>query len=140
MSQSQSAAPILGTMASAIQTAIKSTQAGPVDRALGVATSLGLSLAVLRLVGSTYNASRRLEVDVDKESSSSNSGGSIARFFASYMRRLLRTLLMGDESELLDDVDPSPSSCITHSGSCHCNSVVFEVLAPRCLALSLIHI
>ena len=134
MSQSQSAAPILGTMASAIQSAIKSTQAGPVDRALGVATSLGLSLAVLRLVGSTYNASRRLEVDVEEESSRSNSGGSIARFFASYMRRLLRTLLIGDESELLDDVDPSPSSCITHSGSCHCNSVVFEVLAPRCLA------
>eukprot|EP00980_Cylindrotheca_fusiformis_P031614 scaffold26688_cov137-Cylindrotheca_fusiformis.AAC.3 len=123
-------------MASAIKTSLKNAgSAGPADRALGAAASLGLCLAILRLVGSAYGASSRLEngdqFGAVKSPSSRSSTGSASNFIVSYVRNFLRRMLLAEED--LDIMDPNPSSYITHAGSCHCQSVVFEVVAPRSL-------
>ena len=61
MSETHSVAPLFTSIANAIMMSLKNSKAGPVDRALGAAASLGLSLAILRLVGSSYSSSNRLE-------------------------------------------------------------------------------
>jgi hypothetical protein len=134
MADSQSVAPILGSMATAIKASLKNP--GSSD-AMGAAASLGLCLAILRVVGSAYSASKHLEnggqYDGAKTSSAS-SAGSLSHFIMSYVTKFLRRVLLADDADIMeDDLDLNPSSCITHAGSCHCDSVAFEVVAPRCL-------
>lgn len=137
MSDTKSLAPMLGSMATAIKASLKSQgTAGPVDRAMGAAASLGLCLAILRVVGSAYGASRHLEngESYNAAASSKTSAGSLSHFLLSYVRNFLRRMLLEDDLDVFDDdVDPNPSSTITHGGSCHCGAVAFEVIAPRCL-------
>lgn len=138
MPDSQSVAPILGSMATAIKASLKNPgTAGSADRALGAAASLGLCLAILRVVGSAYGASSRLENGDQFDganAASSSSAGTLSHFIMSYMRTFLRRILLAEDADVMEDeLDPNPSSCITHAGSCHCDSVVFEVVAPRSL-------
>jgi hypothetical protein len=117
-----------------------------VDRALGAAASLGLSLAILRFVVSAYKAAKRLEGGQDDrggpKKETGGNGEAVSDAFYSYFRRLLRRFLLDDENDSAtigkeDDYDYNTAgdgAIITHQGSCHCESVQFEVLAPRCLA------
>jgi hypothetical protein len=139
MADPQSVAPILGSMASAVIASLRNpSQAGPVDRAMGATASLGLCLAVLRVVGNAYKTSRHLENGDPYEASGNNTHkrggltGSVGHFLYAYMRKFLRRVLEDEDVDIMDD-DFNPSSHITHAGSCHCGSVDFEVVAPRCL-------
>jgi len=129
-------------MATAMKSSIKtdgSTGGNSADRALGAAASLGLCLAILRVVGSAYTASRHIENGESKERPSSphkSTSRTISHFLLSYVRNFLKKYLMEDDVDAFDDdfddgVDPNPSSTIAHAGSCHCGEVVFEVVAPR---------
>ena len=81
----------------------------PMDRALGVAATLALSLALLRLAG------HALRYDGQEEAPSSFSS----------IKGLLRTILL--------DLYPSRQAegqdqeWIVHRGSCHCKAIQFEV-------------
>jgi hypothetical protein len=136
MTDSQSVAHILGTMATAIKVSLKNP--GSSDT-MGAAVSLGLCLAVLRVVGSAYRSSTHLENGdqfdaANNKTSSASSAATLSHFIMSYMTKFLRRVLLADDADIMeDDLDPNLSSCITHAGSCHCDSVQFEVVAPRCL-------
>jgi hypothetical protein len=118
-----------------------------IDRALGAAASLGLSLAILRLVVFAYKAAKRFEngaetgegdgddvdepvdrfkiVGMESLDFASNAGSA----FYNYLRMLLRRLLLHEHHH---DSNTSRSrndtgTVITHQGSCHCRSVQFEV-------------
>jgi len=85
----------------------------PMDRALGVAATLALSLALLRLAG------HALKYDGQEEAPSSFSS----------IKGVLRTILL--------DLYPSRQAegqdqeWIVHRGSCHCKAIQFELIAPK---------
>jgi hypothetical protein len=111
-------------------------QGSSVDRALGAAASLGLSLAILRLVVQAYKAvkSQSLENNEGQPAVENISRGStLSAAFFGYMRRVLRRILIDDGHDSNID-NYNDGAMITHQGSCHCESVCFEAVAPRCLA------
>lgn len=129
-------------MANAMKSSIRtpsSTGGSSTDRAVGAAASLGLCLAILRVVGYSYSSSKHIEGEDSKSklsSPSKSAGGTISHFLLSYVRHFLKKMLLEDDVDAFDDnfddnLDPNPSSSITHAGSCHCGAVVFEVQAPR---------
>lgn len=133
-------------MATAMKSSIKTNTidgGSSTDRALGAAASLGLCLAILRVVGSAYTASRHIENGESSKDRANtpnkSSSRTLSHFLLSYVRNFLKKMLLEDEVDAFDDfddnfddnVDPNPSSTITHDGSCHCGSVEFEVVAPR---------
>ena len=123
---------------SALSRGASSKQQGLVldcDRALGAAASFGLSFAVLRLVAHAYQTMQ----SESTENSTLYGGGVSSRVLSigllGYFRRFLRRILIDDDTRhdsTLDNV--SDGKMITHQGSCHCESVCFEAVAPRCLA------
>ncbi|CAJ1936323.1 unnamed protein product [Cylindrotheca closterium] len=126
-------------MKSSIQNSSSTGGGASTDRVLGAAASLGLCLAILRVVGFSYTASRHLENGESKDKPSSpskSSSATISHFLLSYVRHFLKKMLLEDDVDSFDDnfddnLHPNRSSSITHAGSCHCGCVVFEVVAPR---------
>jgi hypothetical protein len=140
--------PILTTLAYSIS----QRNRGPahkdasIDRALGAAASLGLSLAILRLVVFAYKAAKRFENGGEAGESDSDAvdepvdrlkivgmdldfASSAGSAFYNYLRTLLRRLLLHEHHH---DSGTTRSrndtgTVITHQGSCHCRSVQFEV-------------
>jgi hypothetical protein len=126
-----------------------SPQAGSVDRAIGAAASLGMSLAILRLVFSAFKAVKGVEgaapnadtSDLKPTERTKGYGGAVSDAFYGYIRRLLRKILLDETHDsgtlgntLEDPFTANDGVIITHQGSCHCESVRFEIIAPRCLA------
>jgi len=103
------------------------------DRALGAAASLGLSLAILRLVVHAYKAMKGLENSEGHAGENGSPGSVLSSAIFGYMRRLLRNMLIDDGHDSTVD-HYNDGAMITHQGSCHCESVCFEAIAPRCLA------
>jgi hypothetical protein len=132
MSDHDSLAPLLGSLTSAFVKSRRpgAPQTGSVDRALGAAASLGLSLAILRLVVFCAKAAKRLESSSDdlNQLSSLESAGNV---WYSFMRNLIRRLLQEDDSHKdskgSSGIEGDGGAIITHQGSCHCESVQFEV-------------
>jgi hypothetical protein len=147
MTDNESLAPILGSLAAAFtrnnrSRLATSPQTQPVDRALGAAASLGLSLAILRLVVYAYKTAKRLEgggqVGEGQEETDSlyakelnlNEGISIGSAWYSFVRRLLQRVVLLDSHDSAVSATPNSETdgiIITHQGSCHCKSVHFEV-------------
>lgn len=111
-----------------------------VDNLLGVAASMGLGVAAVRWLLNIY---RRPALEADLGGSDSEiivvQSGSFDAFL-SLIRRSLRRLLLDPEElrqyesiNLPDEVHVVDGALITHQGSCHCNSVRFEIRAPRTL-------
>jgi hypothetical protein len=129
MSDHDSLAPLLGSLTSAFTQSRRpgAPQTGSVDRALGAAASLGLSLAILRLVVFCAKAAKRLETSDDpNQLSSLESAGNV---WYTFMRNIIRRLLQEDsprDSKGSAGIE-SDGAIITHQGSCHCESVHFEV-------------
>ena len=131
--------PLLGGMVSTITKSGKSGIHGPqqVDRALGAVASFGLSLAILRFVVSAYKAVKRFDGGENNQNKvTSGTGEAMSSSFYNYIRRVLRRFLLDGENDSSDEQDyrTGDGAIITHQGSCHCESVQFELLAPRCLA------
>jgi hypothetical protein len=133
MSDHDSLAPLLGSLTSAFAKSRRpgAPQTGSVDRALGAAASLGLSLAILRLVVFCAKAAKRLESSSDDPNqfqlASPESAGNV---WYSFMRNLIRRLLQEDshtDSKGSTGIEGDGGAIITHQGSCHCESVHFEV-------------
>ena len=87
----------------------------PVDRALGAAATLGLSIVILRLVAQAFKAARH-----EGEGSSST-----LRIVQGIIRGLFAT-----GSEKHEAVDTKK---VLHKGSCHCRAVAFEVREEKLL-------
>lgn len=121
------------------------------DQALGYAATLGLSLAVYRLVAAMLRGNRRSVDDDDRSaddtSSSSRSILSLPSFLLTFLRAaLFRKIRDGDSYHRAaygrdnhqqkkgagkkkgeDTAGPD----MQHRGSCHCASIRFTLLAPR---------
>lgn len=135
--QSSSAAGGLGSTTSSRSSTslILSKATGPfssleLDSALGAAATVGASLFLLRLAVYSYNAIL-------------GSDDGTSRFsLMGWIRSLLRKLLLDEPNSVSivpavkDQEDENDRTIISHQGSCHCESIQFEVLAPRTLVAS----
>jgi hypothetical protein len=131
MSDHDSLSPLLVSLTSAFTKSRRpgAPQTGSVDRALGAAASLGLSLAILRLVVFCAKAAKRLESSDDpNQLSSLESAGNV---WYAFMRNLIRRMLQEDDASPKDSKGSAgmegDGAMITHQGSCHCESIHFEV-------------
>jgi hypothetical protein len=84
----------------------------PMDRALGAAATVALSLAVLRLAGQALNAA--------KDSIGDQEEGS---WPFSIITGLIRSIVFDTSKQLGGD----NHEWIAHRGSCHCKAIQFEV-------------
>jgi hypothetical protein len=119
------------------------------ERAVGYSAITGTSLVVLRVLlyafrlvqGSSNNSIGDDEIsdcttdDVVITKRARTTSNSILGIF----RRTLRRILLDDEptaisKDTIDHEEVTDGPLITHQGSCHCESIQFTVLAPRCLA------
>lgn len=82
----------------------------PVDRALGAAATLGISIAILRLV----TRALRSNIRQGEEHREQN--------LYPLIKGILRNLLMLIHKEEQDAID-----FVKHVGACHCRSIEFEV-------------
>lgn len=135
---SESVGPFLGSIADSLSKNGRYTYSGAspqsVDRALGAAASLGLSLTILRLFSLAYTTVKGAGDAGDDVGKRNEATG----LFYNYIRLWLRRFLLdeGEDLKALENnggVAISGGAVITHQGSCHCESVAFEILAPRCL-------
>jgi hypothetical protein len=101
------------------------------DSALGAAVSLGASLFLLRVAVYSYGTIRGTDDGTSKLS------------LMSWIRSLLRKLLLDDPnitttivSAVPDQDEENDYTIVSHQGSCHCESIQFEVLGPRTLMAS----
>jgi len=107
------------------------------ENPLGAVAVLSMSVGVIRLMLSSYRGPPNDEVDSDDApiAKTTEGGG-----FSSYIRHALRRMLL-DADELaqyelnrpMDEMNVADGALITHVGSCHCNTVQFEIRAPRTL-------
>jgi hypothetical protein len=123
------------------------------ERAVGYSAITGTSLVALRVLlyafrlvqGSTNNSIVDDEISdcttddvvITKTKRARTTSNSILSIF----RRTLRRILLDDEpptaiskDTTIDQEEMTDGPLITHQGSCHCESIQFTVLAPRCLA------
>ena len=118
------------------------------DQALGYAATLGLSLAVYRLVAAMVRGggSRRSSVDDDGSQSSSSGILGLPSFLLTFLRAaLFRKIQDGDSyhraaygrdgtngsSSKKKKADVSAGPDMQHRGSCHCGSIRFTVSLER---------
>ena len=129
MADHASFSPFVGSLSSALartQNKRLSPPTGSLDRALGAAASLGLSLAILRFVVYAYKTFKRLENEEENRSFLYNTGIT----FSSLVRQLLRSILLNDVDDSKEHdsaASQNEGTVISHVGSCHCESIHFEV-------------
>lgn len=112
-----------------------------IDQAFGVAATLGLSVTIARwLLGAGNQRQIPNEEIRDRNGRVIAVQGGIIFAIASFFRRSMRRLLLSaeelrhyDSLAFSDEVMIIDGSIITHQGSCHCQSVRFEMKAPRTL-------
>lgn len=110
-----------------------------IDQAFGVAATLGLSVTIARwLLG--VGQHRQIRDEEHRDGRVIVVPGGIMFAIASFIRRSLRRLLLSaeelrhyDSLAFPDELHIVDGSIITHQGSCHCQSVRFEMKAPRTL-------
>jgi hypothetical protein len=90
-----------------------------VDRALGAAATLGLSIVILRLVAQAMKSVQQSDND-EQESSST------FKIIQEILKGLFQRKQQQEEKAVLDET-------VIHTGSCHCRAVAFELAAPRTL-------
>lgn len=100
--------PFLGPWWMALFSSGSGSSHRPGDRALGAAATLGLSIVILRLVAQALKAVQR------------NGGESPAL-------KVVQGLLKGLFAAREDEMTEADKQIVLHKGSCHCQSVAFEV-------------
>jgi hypothetical protein len=109
------------------------------ENILGAAASLSLGVGIIRLLLSSYRKPVNSDIDSDHGDAIAVRGGVTNAVLRSIRHALRRLLLDADELDQyeskrpVDEVNVTDGSFITHQGSCHCNSVQFEIRAPRTL-------
>lgn len=107
----------------------------PLEQLLGISAVAGASVVVVK--ATLYAMGPKKKVDSD----SLNRSASLS--LLSVFRRLLRRLLLDDDpsttspreaSPQKEAMSPGDGKVISHQGSCHCESIQFRFLAPRCLS------
>jgi hypothetical protein len=109
------------------------------DNPLGVAATLSLGVGILRWLVSSYRKPVIADDDTDDGDVPVERGSKVDVVLSS-VRYALRRLLL-DEHELeqyetinrVHEIHVVDGALITHQGSCHCQSVQFEIRAPRTL-------
>lgn len=87
-----------------------------IDRALGMVATLGVSVAILRLILYAVRLKRR---------------GSLPLFLHPILQVVLKTLYF-DEDQVADGVDDDEDrELVRHLGSCHCKVIQFELWAQK---------
>ncbi|KAG7365384.1 hypothetical protein IV203_038587 [Nitzschia inconspicua] len=106
----------------------------PLEQVLGFSAVAGASVVVVKVTLYIMGSKKKPE---DSESLSRSASISLLGMF----RRFLRRLLLDEPSPTSRDaiasenegMSPSDGKVISHQGSCHCESIQFRFLAPRCL-------
>ncbi|MGK3748511.1 MAG: hypothetical protein ACI8RD_000803, partial [Bacillariaceae sp.] len=118
------------------------------ERAVGYSAITGTSLVALRVLlyafrlvqGSSNNSIGDDEIsDCTTDDVITKRARTTSNSILSIFRRTLRRILLDDEptaisKDTTDHEEVTDGPLITHQGSCHCESIQFTVLAPRCLA------
>ena len=105
----------------------------PMDRALGAAATLALSLAMLRFVGQAIKSTHeRNETAEDSALSSSSKLSSTLTLLLSAIRKglwriLSLTITNNHSNNHSNECRDDTQEWIVHRGSCHCNAIQFEV-------------
>jgi hypothetical protein len=119
------------------------------EQVIGVSAMAGTSLLVFKIAMYAVR-SKGDNDDYDSADSSDDDdhhhqqqqqqlGRAASLSLLGFIRRILRKLLLDDpeasrDAAASEDVpERGDSTVITHQGSCHCESIRFELLAPRCL-------
>mmetsp|Transcript_6703 Transcript_6703/g.11607 ORF Transcript_6703/g.11607 Transcript_6703/m.11607 type:complete len:469 (-) Transcript_6703:201-1607(-) len=117
------------------------------EHLLGASAVAGTGLFVWKIAMYAVRSGGRRgeddEYDLDDDNDEINERQKRAARFSlmAIFRRFLRNLLLDDpeatrDAALLTDIEGpqrGDGAIITHQGSCHCESIRFEVLGPRCL-------
>jgi hypothetical protein len=116
------------------------------DRSLGAAVTLGLSLAILKWVATKHTNSdgsnakptrRSLTSDTKNDYSSETKFNYSSSGLPSWLEELIRWILpfgYYSTSNCNEDDDETSTNeeIIIHTGSCHCQSIVFQVRGLSC--------
>jgi len=118
-----------------------------VERAVGLSAITGTSLVVLRFLLYVFRSVRGSDNinNIEDEISDCTTDDAIARrtrttsnSLLGIFRRTLRRILLDEPTAIANGTtnpeDSTDGPLVTHQGSCHCESIQFNVLAPRCLA------
>jgi len=118
-----------------------------VERAVGLSAITGTSLVVLRFLLYAFRSVRGSDNinNIEDEISDCTTDDAIARrtrttsnSLLGIFRRTLRRILLDEPTAIANGTtnpeDSTDGPLVTHQGSCHCESIQFNVLAPRCLA------
>ena len=128
---------MLGTIlgGSAVGSGTSHTSSNSVSRSVSATASVGISLIVLRIIASALQAARDDVAEATIATSGSagedsvsvlwNRRGVVFRFIRSFLHRMIvqKGAITNTSSEG-EDEDNVP---VIHEGSCHCQSVRFEV-------------
>ncbi|KAL3903310.1 MAG: hypothetical protein SGILL_010494, partial [Bacillariaceae sp.] len=108
------------------------------EQALGISAVAGTSVFVVKVVRYAKKTSKSPD-DSDNDSQTMTKSASLS--ILGFIRRLLRKLLLDDPPDVASQKSiekhvpssPGDGKIITHNGSCHCESIQFQVMAPRCI-------
>jgi hypothetical protein len=126
--------PLLDSLSASLVSRQRTT---PGEKAFGAAASLGLSLAILKLVVA-YAKTKENGIIGDSSSASTHLTGEHDSVLSWYgiVKKLFRKILDSSSSSTTSEISSDQEEdrmVITHLGSCHCESVEFEVSSIRLL-------
>lgn len=104
-----------------------------VDRSLGAAATLGLSIVLLRWMSHVYALQKERTSAATSEKSSTTNNSTTAGIFYPLLQTLLRTILSKKGRARIKANDSTTTSSksstdlVTHTGSCHCRRIQIEV-------------
>ncbi|CAB9515426.1 Glutathione-dependent formaldehyde-activating enzyme [Seminavis robusta] len=119
-----------------------------VSRSLSTTASMGISLIIIRIVASAVQAAREDLANSTGGHNNNTQGGdavthmlhrgeSVLQFLRSFLHRMIvqrqNTITNGtnNNNKQDDDDDDEDNVPVIHEGSCHCQSVHFELIAPQ---------
>jgi hypothetical protein len=107
------------------------------EQVLGMSAVAGTGVFVVKVVRYAKSSTKDTDDSEDDDSQSMTKSASLS--LLGFIRMLLRRLML-DEPQVSQEciekhvpTSPGDGKVITHNGSCHCESIQFQVLAPRCL-------
>ena len=119
------------------------------EQVIGVSAMAGTSLLVFKIAMYAVrnnndnkgedNDSSEDDENNDQQKHQQQLGRAASLSLLGFIRRILRKLLLDDpeasrDAAALEHIpERGDGTIITHQGSCHCESIQFELLAPRCL-------
>ncbi|KAL3907924.1 MAG: hypothetical protein SGILL_008677 [Bacillariaceae sp.] len=112
------------------------------EQVVGISAVAGTSVFVVKVVRYAARSPKNTDDDDDESTGSVSMTKAASLSLLGLIRRILRKLLLDDpqvssrRTKSIDNHDlssPGDGKVITHNGSCHCETIQFQVKAPRCL-------